>query len=552
MTTNKRKRAAGESLVLILIVAGIAFALNIVGLFTSYGRFDATRNGLFSLAPSSERLMGELDEDMQITAYFSGDLPEQFASTEHEVRDLLEEYANASNGKLTVRFIDPGDDDELKAQAEEDGIEAVQHQLIEAGARSTRMGFRGLVIKYMGESRTIPVIAGSEGVEYELTTRIKDLVGEKRVIGVMSGHGADTLAEDLAPLNQLLTTYELREVSAAQPIDNDEIAAVLLVNPTEAIPEAELQNLNAYVMKGGALGIIGGSINISIEQQAPPTATPIDTGLNALLERWGVRLEQNLVADPQCEMIPMGGMALPYPFFPRCALDAEQQEHPAAFGLASVTLPFSASVSVLEDAPAGVRVTPLVSSSEGAWVVNDASIALQPRDPSEWNRTGRVGTRALAVAIEGTLPSAFPEAGGDTPSQATSDVRVMVIGAGALFLQAGQGQMTDTLAFALNSVDWLAAEDDLIAIRTKSVAEPGLDQPAALRDAERRAEAAQEARDRDEFAEALEARQAAEDAYKKSQQITQWALTLGLPLLLALFGVIRWRQRIAKKNNIKL
>ena len=551
MTTNKRKRAAGESLVLILIVAGIAFALNILGLFTSYGRFDATRNGLFSLAPSSERLMADLDEDMQITAYFSSDLPEQFASTEHEVRDLLEEYAQASDGRLTVRFIDPGDDEELRTQAAEDGVEAVNHQLIEAGARSQRMGFRGLVIKYMGESRPIPVIAGSEGLEYELTMRIKDLVGEKRVIGILAGHGAETLAESLAPLNQLLTTYELREVSAAQPIDNAEIAAVLLVGATETIPEAELQNINAYVMNGGALGVIGGSININLETP-PPSAAPVDTGLNALLERWGVRLEQNLVADPQCEMIPMGGMALPYPFFPRCALDAEQQEHPAAFGLASVTLPFSASVSVLEDAPAGVRVTPLVSSSEGAWVVNDASIALQPRDPSEWNRTGRVGTRALAVAIEGTLPSAFPEAGGDTPSQATSDVRVMVIGAGALFLQAGQGQMTDTLAFALNSVDWLAAEDDLIAIRTKSVAEPGLDQPAALRDAERRAEAAQEARDRDEFAEALEARQAAEDAYKKSQQITQWALTLGLPLLLALFGVIRWRQRIAKKNNIKL
>ena len=69
---------------------------------------------------------------------------------------------------------------------------------------------------------------------------------------------------------------------------------------------------------------------------------------------------------------------------------------------------------------------------------------------------------------------------------------------------------------------------------------------------EAKAEAASEARDRDEFAEALEERQAAEDAYKRSQHITQWALTLGLPLLLALFGVIRWRQRIAKKNNIKL
>jgi ABC-type uncharacterized transport system involved in gliding motility auxiliary subunit len=175
-----------------------------------------------------------------------------------------------------------------------------------------------------------------------------------------------------------------------------------------------------------------------------------------------------------------------------------------------------------------------------------------PRDPTEWRRTGRVGTRGLAVAIQGLLPSAYPDAGGDTPARAASDVRVMVVGSSALFLQAGQGQMTDTLAFGLNAIDWLAAEDDLIAIRSKSVAPPGLDQPHGLRAAEQRAQDARAAEDGDEFAAALEERQAAEDAYKQSQQITQWALTLGLPLLLALFGVVRWRQRIAKKNNIKL
>ena len=549
MTTNKRKRAASESLVFLLIVAGILLALNVLGLFTSYGRFDATRNGQFSLAPSSERIMGELTEEMQITAYFSRDLPPQFASTEREVRDLLDEYVQASNRHLTVRVVNP-DTDELKAEAEADGVEAVQHQLIEAGARSSRLGFRGLVIKYLGETRPIPVIAGTDGLEYELTMRIKQLVGEKRVVGILSGHGAASLSDSLGPLRQMMPNYELREVNAAEPIPAD-VAAVLVVSPNEAIPEPELRNLNAFVMNGGGLGVIGGGMKINLDQP-PPSAEPVDVGLNTLLERWGVRLEQNLVADPQCELLPMNGMAVPYPFFPRAVLDAEQQEHPAVFGLATVTIPFSSSVSVLEDTPADVRVLPIVSSSEGAWVVNDANIPLMPRDPTEWSRTGRVGTRGMAVAIQGRLPSAFPDAGGDAPARAEHDVRVMVIGSGALFLQAGQGQMTDTLIFALNAVDWLAAEDDLIAIRTKTVAMPGLDQPAALRDAEQRAQAASEARDRDEFAEALEERQAAEDAYKRSQQITQWALTLGLPFLLALFGVIRWRQRIAKKNNIKL
>jgi ABC-type uncharacterized transport system involved in gliding motility auxiliary subunit len=270
-TPNKRKRAASESLIFLLIGVGIVLTLNILGQFTSYGRFDATANGLFSLAPSSERLMADLGEDMQITAYFSQDLPPQFASTEREVRDLLEEYADASNGRLHVRFVDPGDDDELVAQAREDGVQAVQHQLIEAGARSTREGYRGLVIKYLGESLSIPVIAGSEGLEYELTMRIKQLVGEKSVIGVIAGHGSPTLQEELAPLSQALPNYELREVSAAQPIDS-ELAAILIVSPEEALPEAELQNINAYVMNGGSVGIFGGSIKLNLSEGAPPSA----------------------------------------------------------------------------------------------------------------------------------------------------------------------------------------------------------------------------------------------------------------------------------------
>ena len=40
---------------------------------------------------------------------------------------------------------------------------------------------------------------------------------------------------------------------------------------------------------------------------------------------------------------------------------------------------------------------------------------------------------------------------------------------------------------------------------------------------------------------------------RKSQQISvQWALTLGLPLVVAGFGVLRWRRRQSRKDQYKL
>ena len=550
MAENKRKRAQNESLILLGLVAAIVVTLNVVGLFTSYGRFDATGGDLYTLSPSSERLMENLDEEMRITAYFSSDLPQQFASTEREVRDLLEEYAGASGGKLTLRFVNP-DTDELKEEAQEAGVQPVQHQAFDDGRATVQVGYRGLVIRYLNEKQVIPVIAGTDGLEYQLTMSMKQLLGEKLPIGVLSGHGADTLAEGLAPLRRLLPNYELQEVNAAEAIDGN-LRAVLVVGANEAIPEAELQNLNTFVMNGGGLGIFGGTVKLNLEQP-PPSAELADAGLNRLLEAWGARMESNLVADPQCERLPMPGpggfrIAVPYPFFPIGQLDPEQQSHAAIAGLRSVMTPFSASISVLDQEMADVTVTPLVSTTEGAWVVDDARIPIQPRDPSEWRRTGRAGVRATVVAMEGALPSAFE---GATPATATNG-RVLAVGSPAIFLQASQGQMTETLTFALNAIDWLAAEEDLIAIRNKSVAEPSIEQPAAFEEAEQQAEEAVEENDREAFEAARQAREDAEAAYVRNQKITQWGLTLVLPLLLALFGIVRWRRRLALQQNINL
>ena len=154
-TENKRAAAMRDSLLLLGLVAAIAVVLNVLGLYTSYGRIDATHTGAFSLAPSSERLMAGLDEDMTITAYFSSDLPPQFASTEREVRDLLEEYGSASNGHLILEFVDP-DDETLEQRAQEDGVQPVVHQVVVDGTQTTQPGYRGLVIRYLNEKQVIP------------------------------------------------------------------------------------------------------------------------------------------------------------------------------------------------------------------------------------------------------------------------------------------------------------------------------------------------------------------------------------------------------------
>src|SRR5690606_25886201 len=123
------------------------------------------------------------------TAYFTSDLPQPFNTIEPYVRNLLEEYEAASNGRLTVRFVEP-DEDEEKQAAQADGVQELQHPGYENDSVTVKVGYRGLAIRYLGNRETIPVIQDTQGLEYEISQAIRRLVREPLPIGIVSGHGS--------------------------------------------------------------------------------------------------------------------------------------------------------------------------------------------------------------------------------------------------------------------------------------------------------------------------------------------------------------------------
>src|SRR5687767_4404330 len=128
MAMNKRTRAATESLAFLAIVAVSLVLLNVLGVFF-FGPLDMTKNQLFSLSEGSKRVVSNLEDDLEVTAYFTENLPPPFNATERYVRDILDEYQAASKGKLKVRFVNP-DTDETRQQAETEGAQRVAHQKI--------------------------------------------------------------------------------------------------------------------------------------------------------------------------------------------------------------------------------------------------------------------------------------------------------------------------------------------------------------------------------------------------------------------------------------
>jgi ABC-type uncharacterized transport system involved in gliding motility auxiliary subunit len=568
MTPAGRQQA--ESLGFLAMAAGVLIALNILGIFV-FQRIDATRNRAYSLADGSRRVVSELDETLTVTAYFSADLPAPFNATERYVRDILQEYENASGGHMHVRFVSPDEDDE-REEAERAGIQLVQHQHIENDSVSVVEGYRGVVFEYLGNREVIAVIQpDTEGLEYEITTTIRELTGEDMPIGILSGHEGPTPTKGLQALERMLPSYSITEVSATEAID-PELRALLIIEPTTEITDAELRNIDQYVMQGGSLGVFGGHMRVDVEGGPELSAAATGSNLNTLLEPWGIGFGDGIVADVHCGRIPMPTsmglrIPVPYPPAPMVSFTEEQAEHPALFRLNDATLFFVTPIETTDTfRNFGDGAVTLMRSSEttpempGSWLLEGESVSLRIREGREWLPTTEgapEGPFALAVALETNEETPLPSAFGE--GEASGPVRVLVVGSASMlrdeFLgpvdQIPEADLAGAMAFPLNAIDWLSQDSDLIAIRAKTIEEPQLEVPQSVRDATEEVLTAAGAGEEDEANEALERRNEALESWDSRKSWFRWANTLLIPLAVAIFGVIRWQMRQRKKATLR-
>jgi ABC-2 type transport system permease protein len=574
MAMNQRSKKATESVAFIAVIAATVVLLNALGIFV-FGRIDMTSNKLFSLSSGSKRVVESLEDELTVTAYFTKDLPPPFNATERYVRDLLDEYKAAGGGKVVVKFVNP-DTDEARSEAEAAGAQRVAHQKIENDAVQVVEGYRGVVFEYLGERRAIPAVSGTEGLEYDITQTLKQLTGEKLKLGLLGGHEGPTLEKGLSTLKAFLPTYDIVSVDAKQPID-EKLKALLVVAPENALTDDELRNIDAYVMKGGNLGVFGGTVKVKQDEQQLG-AEKAESGVNRLLSKWGVSLGSELVADAQCGQAPMRtqfGISIPvsYPPVPVVNFDEEQASHPIAYRLEQLFVPFGVSLTLNDElrGDKDVQVRVLGRTSKRSWLLEGDNVDLKVRQPREWSMSQKRGPFAVAVAVEGKLPSAFrAEAVSSTegaapqgprgPERAAHPVHVFVSGASGFlrdeFLppaRPGQQQeLNATISFGLNVVDWLAQEDELIAIRAKSVEDPLLEVPASVKEAEIEANDAAKAGDESGTQAAIDKRKEALvdwDAKKAQLKLLNIAL---IPLLFIAFGLVRWQMRKKRRANISL
>ena len=145
----ERKRRIVSVAVTLGLLALNLVALNYLLAGWSTARVDLTQENVFSISPATRRILGTLDENLTIYAYFSKRTHPKLAPLIPEIRDLLDEYQAVAGGKVNLEITDPGENEEAEQEAADRfGIRSTPFRLATKYESAIVNAYFALVVQY--------------------------------------------------------------------------------------------------------------------------------------------------------------------------------------------------------------------------------------------------------------------------------------------------------------------------------------------------------------------------------------------------------------------
>ncbi|MFZ5470726.1 MAG: GldG family protein [Myxococcota bacterium] len=382
--------------------------------------WDLTSKKIYSLAPQTTSTLRALKDPVKAIGFLPADHPAY-----DTLDELFRRYA-AESERFVYALKDPLKNPDL----------AAKYQLREG---------QTTVVLTKGEGTQAAHTAINVLSEQELTNALIKLekVGEQKVYYLV-GHGEWPL-EEVEPTAEgpsvtsagELAKSLLQEGYSPQTlnlVEKNEIprdaALLVIAGARSRFSDGEKALLEKYLEEGGRLVYFA-------EAKADP-------GLDALLAKYGVQVDEGLVADDRVN-----------PTNPYVVVTAAMGDHDITRILkqvkANVELPTVRGLSVLHEGLAdGVVVTPVVVSSPFAWV--ETTLDDQPRlSPGE-----KAG--AIPLVLASTRPTASAK------DKRFDEARVLVFGDSEVLVDAMWGHEADR-NLVLNSLAWASSQVQKITIR---------------------------------------------------------------------------------------
>jgi ABC-type uncharacterized transport system involved in gliding motility auxiliary subunit len=410
----------GTNLVIAAIaVLGIIAFVEAISLRHSY-RLDLTANKRYSLSPQSRQLMAELPQPVKATAFF-----QETQAGREAAKDLLDQYAYYGK-QFTYEFIDP---DRNPGIAKRYGITSY-----------------GTIVLESGEKEEKVLTADEENLTNAL---LKVMREGKKVVYFLEGHGEHSInnseRDGYSEAKRAIESqnYEVKSISLFTEGKLPDDASILIIaGPRKDLLEPELAEITRFIERGGKVFFL-------LDPEGPP-------GLPKYLTDYGIQVVEGVVVDLVSRIF---GADYLMPVI------TSYEEHPITknFEVASF-FPLALEVKTTDKMPERVSAQVLARTSPNSWLKRDME-ELKAELRAEGRpllNEGRDEKGPLPVAAVATVTTRSEGAGDKAPKRA----RIVVFG-DSDFASNNYLNLSGNRDLFLNTVSWLAEEENLIAIRPK-------------------------------------------------------------------------------------
>ncbi len=492
---------------MVWLVLGVLILVNVLSL-RYFLRFDLTKNQQYSISESTIGILSELDDIVEVKAYFSSDLPPQFIPVQRYVKDLLGEYAAYGSGNFDFEFVDPNVDFDAAQEARKVGVEQVRMQVRENDSFQVKNGYMGIGIFYAGNAAGIPVVQQSEigSLEYDLTSLIVKMSQQRvQTVAFLQGHGEHEISQSvglpgqqslgLSTLNQVLSqTYKVSTVDFAKQQTLDGVDVLIVAGAKRDLTERDVFEIDQFLLKGGKAIFLVDAIQ---QIQGGTTVENLDTNLNTLFEPLGVTVNQSLMLDKISELAqfsegPGRVFFLQYPAFIRL-VSQNFSANPIVAKMEAAVVRFVSHLTITQKE--GLDYDAFMRTSEQSWhqvaPFNSAPNSLPAPEAD------KSGSQAVVTTVSGLFPrlssstsvpplqrwsevvgedfqleAVIPDqnrTGREILTEAQAEASIIIMADSDFVLDPYVRQNQTPLVLVQNMVDSLTFGDALISIRSKTV-----------------------------------------------------------------------------------
>ncbi|MDX1540922.1 MAG: Gldg family protein, partial [Geminicoccaceae bacterium] len=464
-------------------------------------RADLTEYNVYTLSEGTEATLQAIDEPIDLRFYYSSLLDElgpYFSTHAQRIDELLETYAELSDGKIRVERLDPE-----PFSPEEDLAVAEGLQGLPLGDDGSEAYF-GLAGRNLTDDiEVLPLLAPERAdlLEYDLTRIIYDLANpEKPVVAVLGdlplmGSQANQWQAWLV-LDAMFQFFEVRFLGGAHERIDDDVDVLMLAQPKK-LDQQSLYAIDQFVMRGGPVMALLDPVAEAMDAAPNPFAGADDpiALMKPLLDAWGVEMAPGRwigdVRTAQRVQAEVRGRQTIVPYLPWLTLDRPRvaEGDPVTAELERITLASAGALAAREGAATSFE--PLLTSSPEAMAF-EASLLAGPPDPEQLLRRfePRGESFVLAARVSGEVGTAFPDGPPEEAdatlaenhrSEAEGPLNLILIGDTDLLAdqswvrtQALAGQevvlpVAHNADFTVNALDHLAGSQALIELRGRGL-----------------------------------------------------------------------------------